>query len=345
MKWYEEKYDNQDILVASRIRLSRNFKAYSFPCKQSKEEQKNLLQKLFETSRDLEEKQNLIFQECDLSEFGEIHKKALKERYLIPKAAMQKTTPTGVAVSPDEAYSLLFECDEHIRMQISRRGLQLDEIWKQIDILDDFFSQQEEYAFDEKLGYLTTFPTNVGTGMRAYVILHLPFLCGSEKLRGMLQEMGRYGVNVRFGFGNQEDNPGNLIILYNQKTLGISETETIQVLNKVATHLKKQEERVRAYHIEHYRLEMEDRVYKAYGCLKYSRLLTLEEALECISDLQWGISCGLIYSEQIFNGYKMILDIQPANLQVISDRPMEELAICKVRAEYIKEKLPEIELK
>lgn len=342
-KWYEEKYDNQDILVASRIRLSRNFKSYSFPCKQSREEQDALLQKLFECSRGLEEEQDLIFQECNLNEFGETHKKALWERYLIPKSALKKKTAMGVAVSPDEAYSLLFQCDDHIRMQISRRGLKLDEIWKQIDTLDDFFSKQEEYAFDEKLGYLTTFPTNVGTGMRAYVILHLPFLCGSERLRGMLQEMGRYGVNVRFG--NQEENPGNLIILYNQKTLGVSEKEIIQVLNKVATHLMRQEERVRAYHIEHYRLEMEDRVYKSYGCLKYARLLTLEDALECISDLQWGISCGLIYSESILNGYKMMLDIQPANLQVTNDRPMEELAICKIRAEYIQERLPEIQLK
>lgn len=345
LKWYEQKMDSQDILAASRIRLSRNFKAYPFPCRQAKEEQKALLQNLLNSSQGLEEVVNLPFEGCDLSEFGETHKKALEERYLINKSAMNKKSPTGLVVSADEAYSLLFQCDDHIRMQLSRRGLKLEEIWEQIDRIDDYFSQKEEYAFDEKLGYLTTFPTNVGTGMKAYVILHLPFLCSSEKVRSMFQEMGRYGVNVRGGFGRLEDNPGNLVVLYNQKTLGISEEEIIQILNKVATHIRHQEERARTYNIEHYRLEMEDRVYKSYGLLKYSRLLTLEDALEHISNLQWGLSCGFIHSDTVFNGYQMMLEIQPANLQVISDRPMEDLVICKARAEYIQKRLPQIETK
>ncbi len=344
-KWYEKKEDNEDILVASRIRLSRNFKDYAFPCRQSKEEQDLLLKKLFEYTSDLEEEQNLILQQCDLEEFGETHKKALRERYLIPDAAMKKKTSIGVAVSQDESCSILFECDDHIRMQISKRGLKLDEIWNEIDKLDDFFSMKEQYAFDNKLGYLTTFPTNLGTGMRAYVVLHLPILCDSETLRTRLMEMSRYGVNVRFGFGNRENNPGNLVVLYNQKTLGVSESESIQILKKVALLLKRQEEKIRAYQVEHYRLEMEDCICKSYGCLKYARILSLEDALEHISNLQWGISCGLVSSDRIFNGYELMLEIQDANLQVKKDCPMNDLAICRTRAIYIQERLPKIELK
>lgn len=344
-KWYEIKTDQQDILVASRIRLSRNLKAYRFPSRQSKEEQEQLLKELFDCIEGLAQEQNKLFQQCDFSEFGEIHKKALEERNLIHKSAMKQSLPMGMSVSEDESNSILFLGDDHIRMQISKRGLKLEEIWEEIDAIDDYFGKQQEYAFDETLGYLTTLPTHVGTGMKAYVVLHLPFLCGSERLRGMLQEMSRYGVNVRFGFGTLEENPGNLVVLYNQKTLGVSEKEIIQLLNKVATHIQRQEERVRTYHIEHYRLEMEDRVCKSYGVLKYARMLTLEEALEHLSNLQWGISCGLVRASEALNGYQMMLEIQPANLQVIYDRPMEDLLICKARAAYIRKRLPEILLK
>ncbi len=342
LKWYEQTADSQDILVASRIRLSRNFREYPFPCRQSEEQQKQLLEQLLGNGPKLEEVTGIPFEECDLSEFGNTHKKALEERNLIHKAAMKKESPTGILVSADESYSILLECDDHIRMQVSGCGLKLEELWEKIDKVDDYFSLQKEYAFDDTLGYLTTFPNNVGTGMKAYVIMHLPFLCSSEKVRSLFLEMGRYGVNVRGGFGNLDDNPGNLIILYNQKTLGVSEEEIIQILNKVAIHIRHQEERARRYRVEHYRLQMQDQVYKSYGILKCAVLLTLEEALEHLSNLQWGLSCGFLRSEKSFNGYQLMLEIQSANLQVIHDRPMEDQILCKARAEYIQKRLPQV---
>ncbi len=343
-KWYDEQESSLAVVVASRIRILRNFKAYLFPSCLSLEQKKDLSiivqDKLDQLPDVLEQK----FEKCFLDEFSDVHRMALRERQVINKFSNDNKDGVGLILSSDESVSLTINGMDHLRIQISRCGMELEEIWKEMNKLDDFVNEQFEYAFHDKFGYMTIYPTNVGTGMRAYLVLHLPMLSSSKRFRTLLNEISRYGVTVKGAFGEGQDNDGNMFVLYNQKTLGLSEKDIIQVLIKVARQLASQEKAVRRQVLSTHRLELEDSIYRSYGILKYAKNLSLKEAIDHLSQIRLGQEEGLISFKGTCNCYKMMLGVQNANLQVYWDRPMEEKALNKVRTSYIQRHIPELDV-
>lgn len=341
-KWYDNQENSLAVVVASRIRILRNFKSYLFPTRLTNE-QKNDLSILVEDKLDqlpvvLERK----FESCMLNEMSDINRKALRERQVINKFSSENKDGVGLILSEDESVSLTINGMDHLRMQISRCGMELNEVWQEMNQLDDFVNEQFEYAFHEQFGYMTVYPTSVGTGMRAYLILHLPMLSSSKRFRALLNEISRYGVTVKGAFGEGQDNDGNMFVLYNQKTLGLSEKDIIQVLIKVARQLASQEKAVRRQVLTTHRLELEDSIYRSYGILRYAKNLSLKETIDHLSQIRLGQEEGILSFKEPYNCYKMMLGVQNANLQVYWERQIEEKALNKARATYIQRHIPEL---
>lgn len=342
-KWYEEAGNEDDIVVVSRIRLLRNVKGHLFPARLSAEEKQELNQSIFKGLKILPTRFGQSFETCTLDEFSDTHKMALKERQVINQTALESDSSIGVSLSADESISVTTNANDHIRILVSKSGLDLETAWETANQADDAINESMEYAFDEKLGYMTAFPTNLGTGMRAYLILHLPLLSASRKFRALMDGISRYGVAVKGAFGEGNDNPGSLFVLYNQKTLGVSEKEIIQVLTKVAGQLASQERAVRSHSVEAHRNEIEDCIYRSYGILKYARSISFKDAMNYLSQLRWGMEMNILPIEKTIPCYQLMLGAQPANLQVMYDKPMDQTELGRARASYLRKFLPDLD--
>lgn len=341
-KWFEEVENDPSNIVSSRVRLSRNWEAYKFPSKLGDEEAKVMIERLREAFRDLPERDGRDFVYEDLVSMEELDRVAYRERRILNRTLAEKKTPGGIICSEDETVSMVLNADDHIRMQILAPGFHLRECYEHADILDDYINEKIAYAFSEKYGYLTSYPTNVGTGMKASVVVHLPSLSTSRRFQDLLGDMGRFGTTVRGVYGRGNENPGDLYEVVNQKTLGVTEQEILDLVSNVAEQLSAQEKQVRQASMEKHRLLREDEAYKSYGVLRYARKLSIKEAMTFLSHVWAGIADGLLEPTESVSIYRLMIGIQPANLQKLSRRPLgrEELEV--ERGRYLRENLPEL---
>ncbi len=389
LRWFEKSETSSGNVVYSRVRLARNLDAYRFPQALSDTEGKEVVKRLQTGLKDLPADDGRGYEYASLEELKELDRMALRERRILNSGTVAKKSPTGIILSEDESTSFILNGDDHIRLQIMSPGLHLDELWQRADRLDDYVNTRFSYAYDEKYGYLTSYPTNVGTGLRASAVLHLPTLSMGKKFQNLLAEMSRFGVSIRgvygegsdnygalyeiasavlhlptlsmgkkfqnllaemsrFGvsirgvYGEGSDNYGALYEIANQKTLGQSEKEIIELVTKIARQLDGQEKKVRKLALENHRLEREDEAYKSYGVLKFARRLTRKDAMIFLSQLMSGISDGLLRTEEPCSIYRLMLGIQTANLQKLSSRPLSQEELDIARAAYLRTELPRL---
>lgn len=342
LKWFEHTDKNRPQIVSSRIRLVRNWQEYEFPArldqKQAKEVVKRLELGLEEYGRSEEEHFNYTM----LENLEELDRSAFRERRILNGAAAQQKEPAGLFLSEDESASFLLGVDDHIRIQLLQKGLHLEELWEKADHIDDFINERFPYAFDDRYGYLTAFPTNVGTGLRASVIVHLPLLSRGKKFSNLIGDLSRFGAAIRGVYGEGDENFGSLYQVSNLKTLGQTEREIIDTVAKAAIQLSNQETQVRKLSLQRRRPEREDEVYKSYGVMKYARRLTSRDAMIFLSQLMSGLTDGLVKTDEEFSVYRLMLGIQPANLQKLSNRPLSKEELDAARAEFIRRELPEL---
>lgn len=342
LKWFECEEENRQNIISSKIRLARNWSEYVFPSKLSLEDSKEMVKRLCDGLADLGEQDGRTYATAYLDELSELDVRALKERRVLNASAVDRKAPVAIMVSEKEDFSLVFNGTDHIRIQALAIGLHLQELLKAAERIDDFINARFSYAFDEKYGYLTSFPTNVGTGMRASVMVHLPSLSLGKRFSTVLNNMGRFGVSIRGAYGEGRENYGSIYEVTNQKTMGQTEKELAELVGKVAQQLNDQENQVRAMTLKTHRLEREDEIYKSYGVLKYARRLAMKEAMTYLSQLMAGISDGLIKTREPCSVYRLMLGIQTANLQKLSDRPLGKEELDEARAGYLREELPEL---
>ena len=342
LKWFECEEENRQNIISSKIRLARNWSEYVFPAKLSKEESLEMVKRLCEGLADLGEQDGNQYETTYLEDLSELDRRALKERRVLNASVLSRKAPMALMVSEKEDISLVFNGTDHIRIQALSTGLHLQELLKTANEVDDFINARFSYAFDEKYGYLTSFPTNVGTGMRASVMVHLPSLSVGKKFSSVLTNMGRFGVSIRGAYGEGRENYGSIFEVTNQKTMGQTEKELADLVGKVAQQLNDQENQVRALTLKNHKLEREDEVYKSYGVLKYARRLTMKEAMTYLSQLMAGITDGLIKPDNSCSIYRLMLGIQTANLQKLSDRPLGKEELDVARAAYLRRELLEL---
>lgn len=336
-KWFEVTGKPQGIIVSSRVRLARNIEGYAFPQKLEQDSRQELLKALRKGLADLD----LDYQDLDL--LDQTEKKALRERRLINSDIASRSVNMGLYTSEDESLSILLGGDDHLKMQCILPGSALRRSWEIMDQLDDRINEQFDYAFSEKYGYLTAFPTNMGTGLRASVVLHLPLISRERNFKRLMEEIGRMGVSLK-GIRSSEvsENYGCLYQLSNQKTLGLSEKEIIENVERFAMQLAGQERQAENEMVRTKRRDIEDEVYKSFGVLRYARKLSYKECMIYLSQVRLGMANGLIELKKPVNIHSLMLQSQPGSLSEYAGRDLTEEECKTVRADYIRRALPDI---
>lgn len=342
-KWYEETDQIHDVFVMKRLRLVRNIEGQIFPGRLRKEDRLALLESLKDTLLPEEQSRDFPYRYVRLDELDETHLNALYERRLINRARVEEKAPSGLIVSQDEAFSMVLNGEDHLRIQMLSGNQSLENMWKKLSQVDDQLGEQLNYAFDRKYGYLTAFLTNVGTGLRASVILHLPMLSSGKQFRKLIEEYSRIGISIKGLAGDTNENFGGLYEIKNQKTLGQTEEELISLVTQAANQLAAQERKIKSLALRSHRLQLEDEVYKSYGVLKYARKISYKEGMTYLSQLRLGLCENLLTATKPVNVFGIMLNIRPANLQLGSVETLEGDAMDEVRARYIREHLPEIQ--
>lgn len=341
-KWFEEVQMESNNYVSSRIRLSRNCADLPFPHRMDAKAAGEMIQTVQGELKAIETAGGSTMRSSLVSELPEVRRMALRERRILSTSIIEKKRPVGLMLSESEDVSVILNGDDHIRIQLLSPNFHLYNLWDRASGLDDAINQYLNYAFDERYGYLTAFPTNVGTGMRANVVVHLPALSMSSHFLSLLESMTQFGVTIRSVYGNGRENYGALYDICNSKTLGLTEREILDLVSKVASRLDSEENEVRRRSVEEHRLERVDETFKAYGLLKYARKLTVRDALRYLSSVMAGITDGIVKTEQPCSLYRLYLGVQPSNLIEREKGPVDRERIDAVRASYLRREMPEL---
>ena len=343
LKWFEKSSGSDDVVISSRVRLARNLEEYNFPSRLSKEDAGRIIDDVKEAVLNAHE-DNSYFHSVDMNELSSLEKVAMVERHVISPNFVQTSIPTGLILSEDESISIMINEEDHLRIQSITNGLNLDEALQNAYRIDDLLEEKINYAYDENIGYLTSCPTNVGTGLRASYMIHVPALETTGKLQFILDAIGKFGITVRGIYGEGSKARGSVFQISNQITLGHSEQEIIDNLTSLTKQIVEQERALRNKLLSEKRLQFEDAVYRSYGILAHARIITSKEAMTLLSDIKLGYELGILKSDikNPINIYGLMTCIQPANLQkkINKELKIDERDI--ERATYIRNNLPKI---
>ncbi|RLQ91791.1 protein arginine kinase [Falsibacillus albus] len=313
--WMSDEGPDSDIVLSSRIRLARNLSDYKFPTLFTNEEAAEVVERV---EKNLESEPFHQFGAIESLKIDELHalqKRVLVEKHLISPYLAEDANHPAVLLSENEDISIMINEEDHIRIQCLFPGLQLKEALKRANQIDDLMEEQLDYAYNEKLGYLTSCPTNVGTGMRASVMMHLPALVLTQQVNRIIPAINQLGLVVRGIYGEGSEALGNIFQISNQITLGKSEEDIIEDLNSVVQQLISQERSAREALVKTSNIQLEDRVFRSYGVLTNSRVIETKEAAKCLSDVRLGIDLGFFshISKNILN--ELMILTQPGFLQ------------------------------
>ncbi|NLC18001.1 MAG: protein arginine kinase [Clostridiales bacterium] len=342
LKWYEQIVPDSDVVISSRVRLARNLTNYPFSTKITDEQASSLVEEVKKLAPILTEKTNKKYYACNISSLSDIDRTAMVERHIVSPLLAEKKQTTGLILSEDETVSIMINEEDHLRIQAIVGGLNLEEAYAEADRVDNIAYEQLHFAYDEKYGYLTSCPTNAGTGMRASCMVFLPALSVARMIQKLIEEVGKYGVTIRGIYGEGTKSMGAIYQISNQKTLGMSESEIIENLKRIVMQVVKQERKRREYMLSVNSDEIQDQVYRSYGILKYARQISSDDAMALLSQLKFGLDCGLVKFDREFNIHKMMMGIQPGSLQWTLGKSVGSVARDKSRAEYIRRELPSI---
>ena len=341
--WMEADGPESGVAISSRVRIARNIAGKPFPHQSNNENAEEVLaavRRLVEGGA-LNE-QNGPLEMGLLSELTAMERQILVDKHLISPELNNNFERKAVVLRDDEVISVMVNEEDHLRIQCLLSGLQLDEAWGQINQVDDGFESVLDYAFSERLGYLTACPTNVGTGLRASVMLHLPALVMVKQLREVLTSISKVGMTTRGLFGEGTEALGDLYQVSNQITLGLVEEEIISNLIAVVQQIISQEKAARQALLNDRQDFVHDRVYRAYGILKNAHILTSEEAMRLFSDLRLGVEMNLFSGIPTKLLNVMMVRIQPAFLTKLAGRDMPPHKRDAFRAELIRREFKDL---
>ena len=319
-------------VVSSRIRLARNIEDHRFPGWATEEENLDVWQEI----RAIFDSFGRPFISFGMDETSALDKEILFERHLISNDLARQDDSCGVFVTPDECLSIMVNEEDHIRIQSLQPGLNLANAWKAADEIDDRIEEQLSYAFSSRLGYLTSCPSNVGTGMRASVMLHLPGLVLMDEMTPVINGISKIGLAVRGMWGEGSEAAGNMFQISNQITLGRKETDIIGHLEQIVMELIEHETNARQRLQEKQSLLVEDHVARAVGLLSQARLMSSGEALNLLSALRLGLDMGILDQVSPRELDTLFISIQPAHLQKLENKGLDADTRDAVRATMLR---------
>ncbi|AEY64643.1 protein arginine kinase [Clostridium sp. BNL1100] len=332
-----EKGPEFDIAVSSRVRLARNFADIPFSAKMNTKHQADLIKRIQEIMSGFTVYGKLMF--ADMSTLHPVDRISLMERHLISPELADSKENSGAFINENENVSIMVNEEDHLRVQSIFPGIQLEKAYKVCDEIDSLIAGKADYAFDDKYGYLTSCPTNIGTGMRASVMLHLPALVMTGYMKSILESCNKVGVTVRGIYGENSEAVGDMFQVSNQVTLGRKEEETIASIDGICKQIIDREKilRLQLYKKNIYRFE--DRIFRSYGILQNARILSSQESFKLLSDVRLGVSMGIINDIDLVTLNEAMVLSQPATLQKMSGKPLEQDERDIKRAELIRMKI------
>ena len=334
--WMTAHGEHSDIVMSTRIRLARNLTGYRFPIAFTEADAMAVDRAATSVLLDVKEPNYTYMKMSDLPPLDRL---VLVEKHLISPNLAKPDRHGAVVLSEDETISVMVNEEDHIRIQCICPGLQLENAYKKADAVDDLLESDLPYAFDESFGYMTSCPSNTGTGMRASVMMHLPALTITKQIDRIIPAISRLGMVVRGSYGEGSDAPGNVYQVSNQTTLGKTEKEILVDLGNITSRLIAHERKSRAELLEKSRLALENRLFRSLGTIVYARLLSMGEAARCLSDVRLGIDLGIIQDVDMSILNELMIFMQPGFLQQYAgaELSLEERDI--FRAKLFRERL------
>jgi protein arginine kinase len=339
--WLDASGDHADIVLSTRIRLARNVEGYAFTPRARDGERLRVLSQIREAAQHLRPLQSGILLRVD--ELPTLDRQLLHERHLVSKELAGFDGPqgvrTGAAVLLGDDVSVMVNEEDHLRLQALRSGFELPAAWRAVERLDQDLGGRVPYAFHGEFGFLTACPTNTGTGMRASVLIHLPGLVLTKEIQKVLAGLQQIGLTYRGLYGEGSEVVGNFFQISNQTTLGRSEEELIDHLAQVVRRVIEKEEEARRVLLRDAGTTVEDKLWRAYGTLRYARSLTFEEAMNYLSGVRLAVGLKLISGLSVYTLNKLLIFCQPAHLAYLEGRALTEPEAHVARARYVRQAL------
>ena len=331
--WYLQNGKDSDVVISSRVRLVRNLNGFKYVNKCSKEEQKKIL----ETIKEIVPSLGYGLKYMELKDMDDVTKLSLVEKHLLsPEFVINNSIEKAVIINAEENICIMLNEDDHIKLQVFSSGQELENLTNLVVEIDEKLGEALDYAYSEKFGYLATSPINIGTGMKASVIVHLPALSITGNLEKILRIVNNFGMSVKGVYGEGTQNQGDLYQISNNQTLGITEKEIMSNVKSITEKIIEQERTARKF-LGKNQIELEDLVYRAYGTLTSARKLTLDETKKLLSSVKLGVDLGIIKEIDDSKVKKLELYTKSGNLQKYFGKNLDGYEREMKRAELIKQ--------
>lgn len=338
-EWLKGTGPESDIVISSRIRLARNLAAFHFTNRATAHQKGEIEAILRERINKLETEPRLSY--LNVPTLSALDRQFLVERQLISRELAAAEGPRGVALAPAETVSVMVNEEDHLRLQVMRSGFALTEAWQDIDRVDDMLEQRVGYAFSDEFGYLTACPTNVGTGMRSSVMLHLPALVLTKQIEKVFRALQKINLAVRGLYGEGSRASGDFYQISNQVTLGKSENQILSEIREVIPQIIQYERQARNTLLKETRTHLQDRISRAVGTLRNATMMTSEETMDLLSSVRLGINLGLTDDLTIPTVNELFIQTQPAHLQKLMGASLDGEDRNAARARFLRGRLRE----
>ena len=335
MKWYEQNAKEHDVVISSRIRLARNLDDFAFTSKLDNETSKSVVKKVSEAIiSGLDEK----LEKIDINSIGDDKNLLTEDHIISPDFCSATTLERVLLLNKSGNLAIMINEEDHVRIQSIYPGFDLDSAFETANKADEALEKGVSVAFDENLGYLTACPTNLGTGLRASVMMHLPAMCAFGYIKNLSSLMAKIGLTVRGIYGEGSEGTACMYQLSNQVTLGSSEKDTVEKLKNAVNQIITKERTLREKLIKKDDYNLSDKLWRSFGTLKYARKLDSQEASHLISNVRLGVVCGIISECKQVNLTKLLFEIMPYHINSrFSAKDSSERDT--YRANYIREQL------
>lgn len=342
-EWYRSDGPDSDIVISSRIRIARNLKNYVYTTRLAETDQDRILDKVEAAMGQAPTLSGAQF--LRYKTLTELDRQFLVERHLVSIEHAGEKGRKAAVINPSEKISIMVLEEDHLRIQAFESGFNLGKAWEVIDRLDDELEFNLEYSFDPRLGYLTACPTNVGTGLRASCMVHIPAMVLTKQIHKVIQALTKLNLATRGLYGEGTQAIGDYFQFSNQMTLGQNESEIIQNLESVIRQVVSHEREARQHMMEKKTGKFEDQIWRALGILKSSRIISSTEATQYLSMVQLGVNLGLLPNPLGRDDLNMLFGlIQPAHLQKMAGTTLNASERDSRRAEIIRERLAKLSL-
>jgi len=336
-EWLRGTGPESDVVISTRIRLARNLAAFPFAHRASPQQRAEIESLLRDRVARLDLSHPLRY--VNMAQLVPLDRQLLVERQLVSRELANGDGPRGVAFDERESVSIMINEEDQLRLQVMRSGLALDQAWHEIDHVDDLLEARVSYAWHEQYGYLTACPTNVGTGLRASVMVHLPAMGLTRQLEKVFRSLQKINLVVRGLYGEGSRASGDFFQISNQITLGRSETKALSEIQGVISKILAYERQARSALLHEKRMELQDRVSRALGALQHATMMTSDETMELLSSVRLGINLGLLDDIAMTTVNELFIQTQPSHLQKLIGGPMDGEERNAARARFLRSKL------